>query len=424
MESIYFKMIEVIKDFKKKLSGDELIKGSIILFLMIGIFNLFNYIFQMSMARLLGPADYSILAVLMSFVYIFSVPSETIQTVVSKYTSRFNINNSFGKMKDLLLRSLKKGVVISLITFLIFLPIAFLLSNFLKIGVWLIILIGIFIFFTFTMPIIRGIIQGRKKFTSLGVNLIVESLIKIILAISLVLLGFKVYGAIGGLLISEVITFVLAFYAIKEVTSSKRKSENYRGVYSTNFPILIMITSITLIYSLDIILARRFFSPILAGQYAFVSLIGKVILFSSSAIGKAMFPISSESFVKRKKTTGILKKSIIIVSLISGIALFFYLFFPEFIIRIISLGSDQYLGAANILFVVGLAFSFISLSNILITYNISINKMGKSSLFLLLFVLLEVILLSIFNSNLLEFSIALLFVSFAMLIYSIINARV
>ncbi len=400
---------------------DELVRGSIVLFVMMGVYNLFNYIFQISMARLLEPANYGILAVLMSFVYIFSIPSEAIQTVASKYTSKFNVKKNFGKIKDLLYRSLKKGSIISLITFLIFLPIALFLSDFLKIGVWLIILTGAFIFCVFTIPVVRGIIQGRKKFISLGVNLIVESLIKVIIAVSLVIIGLGVYGAIAGLLIAESVIFVLALASIKEVTASSRKSESFKGIFSANFQVLFAVTSIVLMYSLDIILARRFFPPELAGQYAFVSLIGKVIIFSSAAIAKVMFPISSENFQRGKRTSVIFKKSLIIVSLISGITLFFYLLFPIQVIKIISLGSDQYFDAANVLFIVGLAFSFISLSNIIIMYNISINK--KLPFSLMFFVILQVVMLSILNSSLMEFSLSMLFVSFIMLVYSIVITK-
>jgi len=405
------------------LKQDELVKGSIILFLLLMIFNFLNYVFQISMAKLLGPADYGVLAVLMSFIYIISIPSEAIQTIISKYTSKFNSNNNLGEMKDLLLRSLKKGVMLSFIAFLIFLPIALVLSKFLNIEFWLIAITGLSIFYVFIIPILRGIIQGRKKFVGLGINLVLESFIKVIASILLVVIGFRVYGAMFGLLIAFLIAFILAFYPIKGITQSIRKRSEFKEVYSANFPVLIAITSVILIYSLDIILARRFFSPEIAGQYAFVSLIGKVVIFSSSAIGKAMFPISSENFENGKRTSGLLKKALILVSLISVVALFFYITIPKLVIIILSLGSQQYLYGANILFTLGLAFSFVSLSNILILYNISINKMKKSSFGLIVFVILEIILLSIFNSNLREFSIALLFVSFIMMIYSIIITK-
>ena len=92
----------------RKLSGEEIFRGGIVLLIMVNIFNFLNYLFHFSMARLLTPADYGVLAVLMSLVYIFTIQGEGIQTIVSRYTTRFNIKKQYGKIKYLLVRSLKK----------------------------------------------------------------------------------------------------------------------------------------------------------------------------------------------------------------------------------------------------------------------------------------------------------------------------
>ena len=131
----------------KRFRNDELVRGSIILFVLMSIFNILNYVYQISMARMLGPADYGVLAVLMSFVYIFGIPSEAIQTIISRYTSRFNIKKNFGKMKDLAFRSMKKGVFFATIVFVIFLVVAFFLADILKIEYWLLAITGLFIFY-------------------------------------------------------------------------------------------------------------------------------------------------------------------------------------------------------------------------------------------------------------------------------------
>lgn len=404
----------------KKISKDELVRGSFVLIITMGLFNFFNYIFQMSMAKMLGPIDYGVFAVLMSFMYIFTIPSEAIQTIVAKYTSKLNTKKSYGKIKDLLIRSIKKAFILSLILFAIFIIISYLfLAEFFKIKMSFLVLTGITLIFCCIMPVTRGILQGQKKFSKLGFNMIFESIIKIIASVSFVIIGFSVYGAIGGVLTGSLVAFTYSFFLIKEITSSKRIKEKFHGIYSYSIPGLIAITCIVLMYSLDIILARRFFSPELAGQYAFVSLIGKVIVFINLAIGKAMFPLSSEQFEKGAKTQGLFKKSIILVSLTAIFLLFFYFFFPEQVIRIVSLGSTQYLAASNVLFILGLAFAFNSFSNIIILYNLSINRMKKSSFFLLSFVFLEILMLSIFHSNIREFAIALMITNLLMFLYSL-----
>jgi len=403
----------------RKIKKDELVRGSLILIIMLGIFNLFNYLFQISMAKLLGPVEFSAFAVLMSFIYIFGIPSEAIQTVVTRYTSRFNTQKKTGKIKDFFYRSIKKGFSISLVIFLVFVIASFFISSLLDISVPLLVITGLFIIYSFTIPVARGVLQGKKKFFAMGGNLVVESVVKFVFSIILVLIGFKVYGAIGSVIIGSIAAFFIVFLSLKDVIKSKRIKENFKGIFSYNIPILIGMTSIILIYSLDVIIARFFFSPEISGKYSFVSLIAKSILFASFAIGKAMFPISSERFEKKTETSSLFKKSMLLTFMISILALIFFFFAPEFVIKVLSLWDSRYIEASNVLFILGLGFSFAAFSYILILYNISINKMKKSAYGLLIFILLEFVLLSIFNSSLLEFSISLTIVNFLMLLYNL-----
>ena len=110
---------------------DELVKGSIVLFLMVGIFNVVNYAFHFAMARMLDPGNYAILVVLTSVGAIFSVPSEAIQTISSKYSSKF-VKNA-GKLKDLIIRGMKKALKLSSLCYLLYIPVALFLSFFLDI---------------------------------------------------------------------------------------------------------------------------------------------------------------------------------------------------------------------------------------------------------------------------------------------------
>lgn len=400
---------------------DELIKGSIVLFSTMAIFNVLNYVFQITMAKMLGPSEYGILATLMAIMYIFGIPSEAIQTIVSRYTSKFNIKQEYGKIKDLFIRSLKNSLVISIILFILFIIISMVfLSNFLKISIYLLIITGLLIITALILPISRGILQGRKKFEALGFNLIIDAGLKIIFGVLLVLLGFNVAGAISAVVISTIGAFMLSFIFIKEITSSKRLHGEFGKIVKDNIPGLFAISCIVLMYSIDIILARRFFSPEIAGQYAFVSLIAKVIIFSNLAIGKAMLPISSENFESGKNTSNIFKKALIMTGIICTGALLFYGLIPEFIVKILSLGDLRYLPAANVLFLLGLAFSFLSFSYIILMNNISLNKIKRIPFELLSFIVLQVICMYLFNQDLINFAISIMGVNLLMLVYSVV----
>lgn len=401
------------------LKKDELVRGSFVLFVMFGVYNVLNYIFQISMARTLGPADYGIFAVLMSIVYVFSIPSEAIQTVIAKYTSSLNARGHEGKIKDLLMRSLRKGALLAFALFMAFLLIAFFVSDFLNISWGLVAVTGLFIFNIFTLPITRGVIQGKKQFFSLGSNLIEESFIKVIASLVLVLIGLGVYGAMFGVIVGWVIAFSISFIVLKPVLRSMRHRETFVGVYRTNAPVLLATMAIVLMYSLDIIFARRFFSPVEVGEFAFISLIGKAIFFASTAIAKAMFPISTEGFEKGHRTSRLFKQAIALVGIMAFCALVIYFLYPKEIIFILSLGSKNYLGGAPFLFIVGLAYSLLSISNIIVLYKASINKITRHVPILLCFPIIQIALFYFFRSSLQEFAIALALSCLGLFIYAI-----
>jgi O-antigen/teichoic acid export membrane protein len=395
----------MIKKIKEKLKNDELLKGSVILFFTMNLYNFLNYFYHFLMARLLGKVDYGTLAVLFSFIYIFSIPSEAIQNIITSYVSKLNLNKEKGKIKYLFVKSISKGLFFSLIAFLIFAIAAYFISNFLDIKFLLLVFTGILIFFSILMPMIRGVLQGEKKFSKLGYSMIIEGVFKVILGISIFYLGWKVYGAIFAVIISVIISFIVGLLFIKDILKNEKKETKFEGIYNYSIPYFISIFVIVLMYSLDIVFAKRFFSPEEVGIYAVASMIGKMIFFGTFAISKSMLPLASEKHESGEKTSFLLKKSLKIVSLISIIALIIYLFFPKLIIRI--LFGSQYLEASNILFFIGLALTLLSFSNVILLYKLSTNKIKKPYI-LLIFVFIEIIGFIVFHSSLLEFSISFL----------------
>ncbi len=95
----------------KKFIKSELGKGTIIMFITMNIFNFLNFLFHFIIGRQLGPSDYGTLAVLMSMIYIFNIPTEAIQNIVSRYTSKFNLNKENGKINFMLRKMLQKNKI-------------------------------------------------------------------------------------------------------------------------------------------------------------------------------------------------------------------------------------------------------------------------------------------------------------------------
>lgn len=385
----------------KKLLKNEFVKGSLFLFIGANFLNFFNFLFHFIVGRMIGVADYSVVAAIVSMAYIFSIPTEAIQTIISKYTVKFS--KSEKKINNLLVKSLKKFFFISLVCFIIFISFSTILGSLMHISYRIIIFSGLMIFGIFLMPIGRGVLQGKKRFRRLGLSFFIEGFIKVFGAVALIMLGLRVYGAIGGIILSLTLSLLLVIYFIKDYLKIKSKREGIKGIYSYSYPTLISLGAIILFYSLDVLLAKIFFSPVIAGQYAIISLFGKSVFFASSPISKAMFPLMSETKDKKKRAD-LIKKSIIMILGIALIGILFFGLLGGIIIRF--MGSD-FSGLEKFIWLPAIAMTFLALTNLFVYYNLAVDKL-KRNLYLIGLIILEVTLLYFFRSSVINFMIALI----------------
>lgn len=401
----------------KRITSDELINGSIVLFLMFNLFNFLNFLFQFLMARMLGPIEYGVFATIMSLLYFMAIPSESIQTLISQYTSKLSAHQNYGGIKYILFKMLKKGTKITLLIYLLLIPFFYFYSYFLNIDFFLVLLSGTMIFSVFLLPTTRGIMQGMKKFNVFGINLILEAIIKLILAILLILLGMKTYGAIIGIIFGSVIAFVISLIPLSKILHAKREQADISKIYEHSTPIFLALIAILMMQSIDVIIAKRIFSPVLAGQYAVANLMGKIIFFGTIAISKTILPITSERFEIGKSTKKLFFKAFGIVSVLCFMALILFAVFPELIVQ--TLFGEEYIQISSIIFNMGIAFTFISLSNLVLIYGISINKKIKIT-YLLFVLIIQTILLLISSFDLYYYSISMIVSGLLLFVSSII----
>ena len=361
---------------------------------------------------MLTAADYGMLATLFSIIYTMGVFSESIQTIVAKYSAS---EKNPGKLKNLIKRTIKKSLKISLILFVAFAFAAIPLSFLLNIPYPILTATGLMIFAAFLPPITRGAMQGTKMFKSLGFNLILESFSKLLLAFLLVFIGWRVYGAIVATIIATTLAFVLSILALKKILKSKEKFIEVRGIYAYSWPVLFVLLNIILFYSLDIIIAKIVFPEEIAGFYAIASMLAKTIFFATQPISKALFPLSAAKKKSEDNKHLILNALFIEILCILGFLVVLY-FFAHPLIEIFS--GRIITESANILFYLGIAFSLISVTNLILLYKLSLGEM-KSYILFLIFPIIEIIILTIFSHNLIEYSIALVTASALFLLGSI-----
>lgn len=353
----------------------------------------------------------------MSLFYFVSVPGEIIQTVVSKYSSKFKIKKEYGKIKNLLITFMSNGFLIAFAIFIILLPLFYLYSQFVNVELSLVVLMGIMIFPAFLTPVTRGILQGMKKFDALGINVIIDAGIKLIVALVLVYFGFRVYGAVLGTIIGAVFGFIFSFLPLKKIIRIKQKKNKIPDIFSYTSPVFFALIAIMFVQTIDIVLAKRFFSSNIVGQYAAASLVGKMIFLGTVAISKVLLPVSSEKYENGDNTKNVFMKSFLAIAALCAGATVFIIIFQDILIKIIF--TSEYLGIKNILLYLCIAFSFISLANLVLIYGISINRKIRGW-YLVIFCVIQIGLLYMFGENIVSFSLTMVLVSAILLLSSLI----
>lgn len=368
-------MKKLIKKYLTRFSGSQLMRGSIILFVGTMIGNFGSYLYHLVMGRMLGPEEYGVVSSIISILYFLSIPTMVFTLVISKFISAYIGKGEKKKIGFSFLWLFKKSFLFSSIIFFFFLLISSFLARFLKLdSIAPLLAVSGAIFLSFPLSVNRGFLQGVMNFTWLALVSGMETILKLFLAVLLVLAGLKSFGATLAYSISSFLNLLIATIPFKSyfsVAGEKEKFADFGKMVKFSLPVLITNVSFISLYSLDIVLVKHFFSPIEAGLYSSVSVLGKIIFWFSSPVVTAVFPILSKRQAEKRKFLGILLLAIILVGFASFGLVLVYKLFPEMMIFL--LFGEKYLAAKAFLAPFAVFIFFHTLSNALVNAYLSLS---------------------------------------------------
>jgi O-antigen/teichoic acid export membrane protein len=400
---------------------DELLKHSGIMFIASVIGGACNYIYQLYMGRALGPVEYGVFGSLFAISYILTVLTATIQTAGARFVSKFMGEKASNKISYFLEGLLKRMVLLGILLFLVITFSSGFISSFLKIeSVIPVIILGSMFLFSTLLPVNLGALQGLQKFKSLAYNTVLNFFSKLVFGIVLVVIGFGVNGALGAVVAGSAITLVVSFIPLKSYLSKKSRKNrtfHFSQLYWYSLPTMIAMFCFTVPANIDVVIAKHVFDVHVAGLYTAATVLGKIILFIPGAIAVVMFPKISKLFTEKKDTIPLLSRSLLYTGCLSGVMAAGYWFFPSSVVRIPY--GTAYIEVAPVVQLYGLAMFFFSLTVVLMRYSLAIHDMNYVYL-LGFFTFLEIVLLAIFHSTMIEMTWILLLVNLVLLISSVI----
>ena len=381
-----------------KIKKDKFLTNSLIFFIGSFLVGFGNYLYQFLMARMLMVEVYGELQSLLAILTVTSVLTGAISTVLTKYTADFKAKDQLNKIYTLFLLFTKKILTVAIIFFVIFVILSGYIAKFLNlVSVFPLIILGVGFLFGFSNSINLGIVRGLQKFKELSVISIIPVFLKILFAILLVKLGFAINGAVGAVVLAGLIGYLISFFPLKFLFKKQKEKIETKEIFQYSLPVFFILLFTTLLYSVDIILVKHFFSAQIAGEYGALAILGHIIFFMAGPIVGVMFPMAADAHSNHTDPTKVFKKAIFLVSLIGVAILFFYFLFADFIIKIL-IGS-KFLSIGKFLGWFGIAMFLYSLVSLFAQYFLSIGK-TKCAYLVGMGAILQVILISIFHTNL------------------------
>lgn len=377
--------------------ADDLARhGSImVVFAFIALF--FSYLYQLSMAMMLPSGQYGTLLSLLSLFLIISIFSQTISTSIAKFTSRFNVQNKLGGINYLWRFSLKRTFLLGSVMFLALALFTPLLSGFLSIdNNWYCIVLFSSFILAFMVAANLGVLQGLQRFLPLGFSNALLSFLRLSIGVLLVYLGFGLYGGLLCIPIAILVVVIVTLSFLRDLAGAGNEKVDVSGLFSYTGLAFLAIASFAMLTNIDVVLAKHYLSPDIAGNYAAISVMGRIALYAPMGIAIAMFPKTSQLFETGSSHRPLLRKAVFFTLLLAGGVIIIYWLFPEFIVNF--LFGAKYPLASLYLLKYGLAMGFFALSALLLNYFLSLNQ-TKVAYALIAAMLLELGLIAFFHAS-------------------------
>jgi len=419
---------------KKRIIGyifHPLIAGSSIIFIGSFISNIASYLFNLLMGRILSVSEYGLLTSLSSMIVLFGIFQVSFTSIFARFSAKYKAKKDASRLSMLISNGFRVVILFDLALFVVLLISIPGFGNFLHVkNLWLVFMIFLSVFVSILYSLPYGVLQGEMRFVLLSFLNILAPMIKILVAVPLVVVGYSVFGAIVGILLSALIPLVIVAVIVKKqfkrVQARLKETEEFFTEfkkYSTQ--LLIASLGITIISNADIVLVRHFFDPVTSGQYAALSLMGKAIFYMTAPIYFVLFPLIAHKREKGEKVFETLLLAFAIVALISITISFVYFTFPHLVLNIF-FPAPAYKALAPYLGPYSVYIVIFSIAYLFSNFFLSIGKTGVYK-FNLIAGLLFVVGIIFFHKSLFEVIANLFIISLllmiSLLIYYLYHGR-
>lgn len=345
----------------------KILGGSVIMLIGSIFVSLANFGYNIGVARLLGPADFSHAAAAVTILMLVSAITLAFQLVCTKLVAKSeSVETKAAIFQQLHRKSWWIGLGLGVAMLLA----SSVLSSYLRLSSpWVIILLAIGLTIYIPLGVKRGGLQGTCRFRGLAWNMAAEAVVKFLGAIVLIKMGFGVLGAVAAISGS-----VIAAYLLPDAARELRGVAGRAIVppLGETVQAIVFFVGQVIISNIDILMVKHFFPPDLAGLYAAIALVGRLLYFGAWSIVSVMFPVSAGTSEERQ-TPALLALPLLMVTGMSAAFVLFLGAFPQLVFRSLfgAHFSASVQGLDWLLSMNAAATGIYAVSVVLITYEMS-----------------------------------------------------
>lgn len=361
---------------RAKTLRQKLLGGSLTLLAGSGLVGVANLLYNVITARMLGPTGFAHATAVYTLLMLASALTLSFQVVCAKYVASHEGDREKASIfASLHMRSWLTGVALGLLLFVFNGAI----TNYLKLPDRVLIsLLALGTAFYVPLGVRRGYIQGVQAFASLAVNLMVEGLVRLVGAYFLIKLGLGVEGAV----LASVLAVIASYFVAKPSPRLESRLPHRIPISSgEGIQAIVFFAGQGAINNFDIVLMNHFFVSEMAGIYAAVSLVGRVINMCAWSVVNTMFPVSAAARHSDREARPVLFMSLTLVFLILSFMTFGLWIIPSFVWRTMfgaHFEVGNYGSLASLLILYAIATGIYSLTSVMITYEMS-RKIANTS---------------------------------------------
>jgi O-antigen/teichoic acid export membrane protein len=286
----------------------RILSGSFVLLLGSGLTAAINFAYNVAVARFLGPTAFGHATAIYTLLTLMSAVTLSFQIVPAKVVAQ----QATPEGKSAVYRQFHRsawgcGLLVAFLLVLFQTGIA----SFLKLPSPILVdIIAIGAAFYVPLGTRRGYIQGAYGFRSLAANLVLEGLVRLGGSLVLVMLG----GGVRGVIAANAAAMAVAYFAAAPKLAPPVPSHiHFSYALRESVQALVFFAGQVLINNCDIVLVKHFFSPAMAGLYAAVAMVGRVIFSFSQAVVNSMFPLVAGTGDEERRDLKVIATSLLLV---------------------------------------------------------------------------------------------------------------